>query len=422
MTIPLILERIILDSKTFFAKFDFQFSNNLTIIQGIAGSGKTTFLKIITLLKGNKDSITFDNFKPLFRFKGDFIKALKFQFHLNPKFLGYNHSIILNVTLSEGNLEITSEPSVSSQEIDQIIQKLKIQYINITEFISSTSLTNRVDLVNLSIIERIWKMFLEKTKNMENNLILIDDFLPRLNPAFNIQFYEYLYELSKSNQLIIAIQSSGMSEYYSDLNRVSIIQLKNPWQKSIYDFYKTENKSNYYNEFKQSIENVKKILVLKLEIDEDKVKKFIIRILYANVITALETYLSDCFIEKILKDKKIIPKLLESISEFNEKKLTLYNAYNWIEHLNDNIIDVISGISFHNLGKVKNMYKDVLNVDFPEDLGIVFNAISIRHDIVHRNGKTKDGEEIILTKQDIDELIDEISKLIKYIDSQTKKL
>ncbi len=418
MTIPLILERIILDPKTYFANFDFQFSKNLTIIQGSPGSGKTTLLNIIKLLNGNKELVNLDTFNPLLKFKGN----LKFQFYLNSKFLGYDHSIILSVIISEENLEITSEPTVSSQEIDQIIQKLNIQYININELISTTYVTNRVDLVNLSKFELIWRLFLEKTKNVVNNLILIDDFQLGLNPTYIIQFFGYLYELSNSNQLIIATQSSGMSDYYIDLTRVSNIQLNNPWQKSIYDFYKTENKSNYDNEFKQSIENVKKILVLKLEIDEDKVKKFIIRILYANVITALETYLSDCFIEKILKDKKIIPKLLESISEFNEKKMTLYNAYDWIEHLNDNIIDVLSGISFHNLGKVKSMYKNVLNVDFPENLGKIFNAISIRHDIVHRNGKTKDSEEIILTKQDIDDLIDEVSKLIKYIDSKTKNL
>ncbi len=164
------------------------------------------------------------------------------------------------------------------------------------------------------------------------------------------------------------------------------------------------------------------MLRLKLNIEEKRLKDFLIRILYANIITAMETYLSDCFIEKVIKNKNYIPKLLELIPEINEKKFNLKKAYDWIENVNDNIIDVLSGISFHNLAKVKSMYGNILNIEFPQDLADIFRAILNRHDIVHRNGKTKDNEEILITKQDLNDLIKLISEFIKNVELKANEI
>jgi hypothetical protein len=38
------------------------------------------------------------------------------------------------------------------------------------------------------------------------------------------------------------------------------------------------------------------------------------------------------------------------------------------------------------------MYRDVLKVEFPPVWTSVTRAVAIRHDLVHRNGKTKDGK------------------------------
>ncbi len=49
MKSPVILQRLILDPKTFFTELNFQFTNSLNLIHGNFGSGKTTLLKIIKI-------------------------------------------------------------------------------------------------------------------------------------------------------------------------------------------------------------------------------------------------------------------------------------------------------------------------------------------------------------------------------------
>ena len=281
---------------------------------------------------------------------------------------------------------------------------------------------NRSDLKYLSLGEKTWKLFLEMTNELENNLILIDDIYIVFDMFHKVLFLQYLSNLAKQNQIIITSTISGKFDYFKDLRGASVFRLKNAWQTNVHDYFHIDTESNYYNDVQLSILNIKRILELKLNIDEKRSKDFLIRILYANIITAMETYLSDCFIEKIINNKKFVPELLERTPEFNMKKFNLKKAYDWIENVNDNIIDVLSGISFHNLAKVRSMYENILKIEFPQDIDEIFRAILIRHDIVHRNGKTKDNNEVHITKQDLDNLIEQASEFIKNIELQSKKI
>ena len=416
MKTPVFLQRLILGPKSFFTNL--HFTNSLNIIEGNRGSGKSTLLKIIKLLTNNKEDIDLKFFKQIFINRKGNDRSFIFKYDLNPDFLNYDHSVIICINVTKENIEVTSEPPFSSQEIIGIIQKLNIRYFNL----DNMEAENRSDLKNLSLGERTWKLFLEMTNGLEDSIILIDDIQLVLDQSHRILFLQYLSNLAKQNQIIITSHSSMKFDFFKDLRGASIFRLKDPWQKNIHDYFKEYPESNYYKEFQLSILNIKRILELKLNINEKKSRDFLIRILYANIVTAMETYLSDCFIEKVISNKKFIPVLLELTPEFNVDKYNLKKAYDWIENANDNIIDVLSGISFHNLSKVKSMYENVLNIEFQQDLGEIFKAILIRHDIVHRNGKTKDNSEVLITKQDLNNLLVQTSEFIKNVELQSKKI
>ncbi len=426
MKTPVILQKLILEAKTFFTDLNFHFNNSISLIHGNYGSGKTTLLKIINLLTDNNELNNFDLLNHLFKHRKEYNKSLTFKYELNPEFLNYAHPIIICIHLTEENIEMTSEPPFSSQEIEQIIQKLNIKYIDLVSMYSSFNSSDREDLAHLSVGEQTWEIFLEVTRELRNTLILIDDIQSGLDGDHKIMLLKFIENLAQYNQIIITSSNSLTHSLSSDFfydKRFSEFNLKNPWQKNIYNYFKEELKSDYFREFQLSIKNIKKTLKLKLNIEEKRVEDFLIRILYANIITAMETYLSDCFIEKVINNKKYIPKLLELIPEFSGKEFkNLKKAYDWIENINDNIIDILSGISFHNLAKVIPMYKNILNIEFPQDLGDTFRAILIRHDIVHRNGKTKDNEEVFISKLEINNLLEHVSRLIEDIELQVKKI
>ncbi len=91
----------------------------------------------------------------------------------------------------------------------------------------------------------------------------------------------------------------------------------------------------------------------------------------------------------------------------------------------DDIKDIakayLGDLIYHNLHKIKPMYKDVLDVAFPKNLSSIFNAIQKRHDIVHRNGKDKDGNVIKIAPRDVELVIKNMKTFIKNIDKQLPK-
>ena len=71
-------------------------------------------------------------------------------------------------------------------------------------------------------------------------------------------------------------------------------------------------------------------------------------------------------------------------------------------------------IIYHNLDKVQNMYVATFEITFP-DIAELSKLVVTRHDLVHRNGKTKEGEEVIVDKDVVNDLIAKISKFVEEI-------
>lgn len=139
------------------------------------------------------------------------------------------------------------------------------------------------------------------------------------------------------------------------------------------------------------------------------------RLLYANAITALETYLSDTFINRVFADKALLQTYIDSEPKFKERKVpyrdVLREAAKVEEAAKQELLDVV----WHNVGKTKAMYEDVLGIKLG-DVGKIASAVQRRHDIVHRNGRTKEGSVITVSAHDILALINEVETLASRIE------
>jgi hypothetical protein len=109
--------------------------------------------------------------------------------------------------------------------------------------------------------------------------------------------------------------------------------------------------------------------------------------LFVNVITAVETYLSDLFISAVSKDKALLRRFIESTPEFKTEKVTLSEIFKTVEEIEKRARSYLLDVVWHHLNRVKPMFKDTLGLAFPKDMGDLFKAILIRHDLVHRNGR-----------------------------------
>ncbi|WP_439829594.1 HEPN domain-containing protein [Aeromonas caviae] len=90
-----------------------------------------------------------------------------------------------------------------------------------------------------------------------------------------------------------------------------------------------------------------------------------------------------------------------------------------MDSLDQKITEEIDSISFHNVDTVAGLYKNVLLCKFPEDkVSDLKKYVELRHDIVHRNGKSKDGTIVSVTKNDLRDLIELVSDVVSHIDKQ----
>lgn len=70
----------------------------------------------------------------------------------------------------------------------------------------------------------------------------------------------------------------------------------------------------------------------------------------------------------------------------------------------------VSEVLYHNIPNVVEMYEQVLGTKLDIDISKIIKVTKLRHDIVHRNGKTIDGNKISLKAEDFTQAIDDIKE------------
>lgn len=180
-----------------------------------------------------------------------------------------------------------------------------------------------------------------------------------------------------------------------------------------YDDYEEAvlDNTKYYRTFENQIINIKELN--KLEVRDISSNFLLNNLLFTNIITTLETYLSDALITNVLENKIFFIKFVETFKDFNKRKIELNKLYETIPKMKDIVKKELLELMYHNLSKISGIYKDTLDVEFP-DFSEVAKLIKIRHDLVHRNGKDKDGKIITIEN---DKLLESISYVQTFINS-----
>ena len=157
-----------------------------------------------------------------------------------------------------------------------------------------------------------------------------------------------------------------------------------------YFFTSIAQTTEHYASFNNAIANVEHLLTTDTI---DSKSKYLLRLLYVNVITILETYLSDLFISAVGNDKSLLRSFVETTPEFKSKKISVSEIFKEVDKIEKEARSYLMDIVWHHLKKVRLMFKDTLDLNFPTDIQILYKAVIVRHDLVHRNGKKKDDGE-----------------------------
>jgi uncharacterized protein (TIGR02646 family) len=174
---------------------------------------------------------------------------------------------------------------------------------------------------------------------------------------------------------------------------------------------------DFHKQFVDSISNARKLNKASNMII-DPLSQPLRHMLYANVITCLETYLSDAFINTVKSQKDLMRRFVETFHGFRSMKFNLTDIFACYESIDETAIKAMGDVIYHDLSKVSGMYKDALGVEFPRDVEFLYKAVRVRHDIVHRNGKEKSGNSHSISAEELENLISQVVNFVEHIQGE----
>ena len=194
-----------------------------------------------------------------------------------------------------------------------------------------------------------------------------------------------------------------------------------PWELDEDDYYEEQyeaivSNKYYYESFLQAISFADKLNAV--DIDKGQLTSVLKRQIYISVMAALEAFLSETFINLTDENDEYFRNFVESFPDFRERKFELSRIFAEQERIKETTKKVMVEIIYHNLAKIDKMYSSTFKIVFP-DIAELSKCVSIRHDLIHRNGKTKDGNVVTIDTATVEDLIKKVSA---FVDDIAKKL
>ncbi len=209
----------------------------------------------------------------------------------------------------------------------------------------------------------------------------------------------------------------GWYDSENEYERMKMVEIFNKEYEKYEDYLSVFGKSPY-DLFSETIINSNELLDIQVS---QKIQKNLLVMLYGHIIAAMESYLSSTFIQSIKESENALRALVETDPEFAKRKFSMKEIFQKKETLRDEVAEYLKNLVFHEIRKVKPMYKDVLNIDFG-DVEWLFEAVVLRHHCVHRAGYNKDGSEIEITIESIRKLSSNCENLAEKINEDIKNL
>lgn len=145
--------------------------------------------------------------------------------------------------------------------------------------------------------------------------------------------------------------------------------------------------------------------------------QLVTQLAHGAVITALEAYLWDTVAYWVANDEDTLRNLVTTNKDFQAKTLQLSTIFERIERLKDEVEEYLQELVWHRLDKVKPLMASGLKITVP-DIKDLMKEILVRHDIIHRGGRGKDGSPVIVSNADVCKAIEMVRAFTGKIEAE----
>lgn len=147
------------------------------------------------------------------------------------------------------------------------------------------------------------------------------------------------------------------------------------------------------------------------------------RMIFVQYFAIIEAYLCDRLINAVSDHRNALLNLIDKHKHWSDEKIS------WLEVLRDSsaiektVQEKLQKELYHNFGAVDWNYKNALGFSIfptPDTRRTLSKYVLIRHDCVHRNGRTKEQKEHLLDQDDVKIVSDAIQEMFLHIESNYK--
>lgn len=152
--------------------------------------------------------------------------------------------------------------------------------------------------------------------------------------------------------------------------------------------------------------------------------KVINRMVFASAIGAMEAYLGDLLANSVFSSKAALKKLLDGDDVLKDGKVRLSEILVTPDVVERRTREYLAGLLYHNLAKIAALYKIALDVDILPDKSHrerMMRTVAVRHDVVHRNGRDKAGQEVDVTTAMVQLMLEDVMKFVLHVDEAVRE-
>lgn len=160
-----------------------------------------------------------------------------------------------------------------------------------------------------------------------------------------------------------------------------------------YELNAISENTDYMASFLREISHLNQLRAL--TIDSAELKDILLRQIFISIIGAVETYLSDAFINRTMSSDFYLENFVRTNPEFKKQKISISEVFEISRSIRERAKSLMIGTIYHKLPIVKEMYEQTFGIKFP-DISAMQKYVVQRHDLVHRNGKTVDGQFVLV--------------------------
>lgn len=148
------------------------------------------------------------------------------------------------------------------------------------------------------------------------------------------------------------------------------------------------------------------------------------KLVLSGLISAMEAYLANTLMALVAEEIGATENLLLKEEKLSFQKITLFEAWNESLTVERRVQDYLRDQIYHRLGKVEQLYEIAFNIQIFPSLELkerLHRAVALRHDIVHRNGRSLQGKEQEFSNIAVLAMMRDIHDFVMHVNNQLFK-